>query len=149
MTVIAAVNRTEEQGRIVDEAWALAKAFGDKLHVVHVLGQSEFVELERTTVEETGQVANIDQIKGIAAEIATEAAEGTAGEFETVGLVGDASDEIVRYGREHDARYVVLGGRKRSPAGKAIFGSVTQSVLLNADRPVVTIMEDEAESGSD
>lgn len=37
---------------------------------------------------------------------------------------------------ELDADTVVMGGRKRSPAGKALFGSVTQSVILDATVPV-------------
>lgn len=44
---------------------------------------------------------------------------------------------IVRLAEEIDADLIVMGGRKRSPAGKALFGSVTQSVLLETDRPVV------------
>jgi nucleotide-binding universal stress UspA family protein len=50
---------------------------------------------------------------------------------------GDTTDDIIHEAEEHDADAIVLGGRKRSPAGKAIFGSVTQSVILNTDRPVV------------
>jgi len=49
----------------------------------------------------------------------------------------DAVDAILNHADEQDVDSLVLGGRKRSPAGKALFGSVTQSVILNTDRPVV------------
>lgn len=55
---------------------------------------------------------------------------------------GDPAHEIIAMADEIDADVVVIGGRKRSPAGKAIFGSVTQKVILSSDRPVlVTISE--------
>jgi len=49
----------------------------------------------------------------------------------------EAVDNILRHADEEDVDSIVLGGRKRSPAGKALFGSVTQRVILNTDKPVV------------
>lgn len=53
------------------------------------------------------------------------------------GLSGDPNDRILEYAEEVDADLVCVAGRKRSPAGKAVFGSVSQSVMLNADLPVL------------
>lgn len=140
MSIVAAVDRSSRGPVVVEEADRLADAFGDDLHVVHVLGRSEFVELERTSVDETGQPIPMDEIRDVARDIAAETAEGVTPDAEPVGLVGGAADEIVRYADEQGARYVVIGGRNRSPVGKAVFGSVTQDVLLEADRPVLAVI---------
>lgn len=50
---------------------------------------------------------------------------------------GDTVADILDVAEEQDADAIVLGGRKRSPVGKALFGSVTQSVILETDLPVV------------
>ncbi|GAB3669743.1 universal stress protein [Halopiger thermotolerans] len=57
---------------------------------------------------------------------------------------GDPSAEIVRIAGEHDVDAIVISGRQRSPVGKALLGSVTQSVLLHADRPVIVIPQERA-----
>ncbi len=55
---------------------------------------------------------------------------------------GDATEEILAAADEFDADMISMSGRKRSPSGKVLFGSVTQSVLLDANRPVmVSTME--------
>jgi nucleotide-binding universal stress UspA family protein len=51
---------------------------------------------------------------------------------------GDPAESIVQHAEELDADAVCVAGRKRSPAGKMLFGSVSQSVILNTDRPVLT-----------
>lgn len=50
---------------------------------------------------------------------------------------GDTAEDIIRIADSEDVELIVLGGRKRSPTSKVIFGSVSQTVLLNTDRPVV------------
>lgn len=142
MVVIAAVDQSERGKRAVEEAIEIAEAFDDVVHVVNVLSQSEFVDLEKTEVERSGRAVNLDRVRKFAANRAEDAASGidTNVTVEYIGLVGDAADSILDYAADHDARYVVVGPRKQSPTGKALFGSVSQDVLLNADCPVVVTM---------
>ena len=58
-------------------------------------------------------------------------------EYDVEESSGDPADAIVGTADEVDADLIVVGGRKRSPAGKALFGSVTQTVILSAGRPVM------------
>jgi len=50
---------------------------------------------------------------------------------------GNPADEILAYAEEYDVDQICVGGRKRSPAGKALFGSVTQDVILGTGLPVL------------
>jgi len=63
-----------------------------------------------------------------------------------LGALGDRADRIVREAGDWSADLVVVGGRKRSPAGKAVFGSVAQEVMMNAPCPVTFVRD---ETGSD
>ena len=50
---------------------------------------------------------------------------------------GTPSKSIVETADELDVDLISIAGRKRSKAGKAIFGSVSQEVVLGTDRPVL------------
>lgn len=50
--------------------------------------------------------------------------------------VGNPAEEILELAHEIGANQIVLGGRKRSPLGALVFGSVSQDVLRKARRPV-------------
>lgn len=49
---------------------------------------------------------------------------------------------IIDLAAELEADSIVIGGRNRSPAGKALFGSVTQSVILESTIPVTIVSEE-------
>lgn len=58
-------------------------------------------------------------------------------EYELRTEIGPHADTIVDLASDEDL--LVIGGKKRSPTGKAIFGSTTQNVMLNAPCPVTFV----------
>ena len=142
MVVVAAVDRSGGE-RIVEEGRKTAGAHGLPLPVVHTLSEGDFRDLERASYETSGKSLDMEQIESLATTIAKEAVtEADVEADEIVGLVGKPSQRVLEYADDVDADYVVVGGRKRSSVGKVLFGSVTQSILLNASCPVVTVMEE-------
>jgi len=71
----------------------------------------------------------------------TDFLEGEGLAVEVTESSGDPADQLLDVARTEDANLIVVAGRKRSPTGKALFGSVTQSVILNAERPVLVAGE--------
>ncbi|WP_135363303.1 universal stress protein [Halosimplex halophilum] len=55
------------------------------------------------------------------------------------GRVGDVGEGVVALAEETGADLVFVGGRKRRPSGKAVFGSTAQTVLLEAPCPVTFV----------
>ena len=125
--IVAAVDRQPDEAKVVHEGHTLADAFDYDFHVLHV-------HASKTSV--------MDGIQDLAADRARSIAERETKDFEAVGRVGNVATEIVDYAREQDARYIVLGRKRRSPVEKAILGSVSQSVVLKSDQPVVTVSKD-------
>lgn len=82
---------------------------------------------------------------------ATRVLEEAGIEVELSESSGDPATEILDTADEVDADLVALAGRrKRSPAGKALFGSTTQAVILESDRSVLVAgTPDEDETGAD
>lgn len=141
MVILAAVGDGDRSGNVLAEAATLASTFGEPLVGLHVMPQEEFEErvdgrpdYSIETAESNAQQTVVNAFQHVA--------DG-APEFEPVGRVGGPASNIVAEATERDTRYIVVGGRKRSPTGKAVFGSVTQSVILNASRPVLTVLRKE------
>lgn len=55
---------------------------------------------------------------------------------------GETGDRIAEIAAEIGADLVIVGGRGRTPAGKAVFGSTAQTVMLNAPCPVTFVRQE-------
>lgn len=146
MVILAGVGESHAPERIVAEAYALGTAFDDEVKVVHVIPEDEADEHfdELRNLSEFADIG-FDIEKDRAREVAQKMIDVALEEYDSdvvspVGRVGDPREELLGLAAREDPRYIVIGGRKRSPTGKALFGSVTQSIVLNSDWPVVTIM---------
>ena len=140
MPIVAGVDRSERAQVVIERAQELADAYDIQVHIVHVGDRTG-----ATAAQEGGEFqAELEAAQERAAQVAIESAEqvGDLEEYRTVGLVGDPAQELVAYAADQDAEFIVVSGRKRTPVGKALFGSVTQSILLNADRPIVAVPDD-------
>jgi nucleotide-binding universal stress UspA family protein len=148
MVVLAAVGEKRDPGRIIETAHELATAFDEELQVLHVIPEGDANEHFESiqSIDEFSDVSFTVEI-GRAEDIAQTLVEtvlggATRGTVTPVGRIGDPTDEILAQAAQTEPRYLVIGGRKRSPVGKATFGSVTQSVILNSDQPTVTVMSE-------
>jgi nucleotide-binding universal stress UspA family protein len=146
MVILAAVGEKRDPTEIIERAHELAVAFDEELQILHVLPEEE-------AEEHFDSIQSIDEFSDYSFSIEVDRAEDVAEQFiegvlgenpegkvSAVGRVGDPTEEIISAIESIEPRYFVLGGKRRSPTGKALFGSVTQSVILNSDRPVVTVM---------
>lgn len=136
MTVAAAIDNSVSAERIVSEAVELSQAFQDELQIIHVIEKSDLNQ-------GVGETKSSDSrtVKQQAEDIVSNAASDISRDFVPVGLIGNPASEIIKYSNGNEIDYLVIGGRQRSPVGKALFGSTTQRILLNANCRVVTISD--------
>jgi nucleotide-binding universal stress UspA family protein len=122
--IVLAVDDDEERARLSAEGVASMGWDTDSvtITVLHVFSDNP----EGATVSQIGPARTARDVleeQGINVELAETS--------------GDPADQIVRFVENEGADAVALAGRSRTPAGKAVFGSVSQSVMLDSDVPVL------------
>lgn len=61
--------------------------------------------------------------------------------YTSVGIVGTIPDDVLTIADEHGSGHAFIAGRKRSPAGKVLFGDNAQKLLLDFDGPVTVVTD--------
>lgn len=82
---------------------------------------------------------DIDALQGVpdTVSVADETLRESGVTSEVTTVRGDPAPAILDVAQEVGADAILVSARERSPVGKAMFGSVTQSVVLESDRPVI------------
>lgn len=141
---LAVVAESEGAKRLVRETGELAAGVGADL-VVYVTSGSEFADRADALTEipdaaTAYTVADAEEgARQYALDIAKESPSELDVEYEAVGRLGDRTDQVVAAAEEFGCEHVFVVGRQHSPARKAVFGDVAQSVALTSDSPVTVV----------
>lgn len=143
-TILLAVGQSDERrvGALVDAVAEVASPTGAEVVLAHVFEDEEFERVrERLSDGAKDTPLTPDQVALRHATVRdlVEAFEAHGIGPEIRGAVGDRADEIVSLAADYGADRVVIGGRRRSPTGKAVFGSTAQAVLLSAPCPATFV----------
>ncbi|MGQ4557112.1 universal stress protein [Halobellus sp. GM3] len=147
MAILAAIDETERSRLVLETAHDLAEKYNETLIVLHVVPEENY-NRHRELVQKMPEFDDfsLSQEEESAERFVMKFVEETLGgqpeNMEPRGRVGSVTDEILAEVDRVDPRFLVISGRRRSPAGKAIFGDIAQSILLNADCPIVTQLVD-------
>jgi nucleotide-binding universal stress UspA family protein len=137
-------NRTE---KLAAEAIAVAGPADAEVVVFHAFTEEEFDGVRsKLGVSEASEGSSADAVakRHRTTRNIARALDAADVRYSVRGAIGDQADEIVAAAKRVNADRVIIGGRNRSPTGKAVFGSVAQEVILTAPCPVTFVREDTA-----
>jgi nucleotide-binding universal stress UspA family protein len=139
MDIVCAVDSSEDSFKTLREAETLVEQIGGNLKILHCIEHQEFRQIQSESHDHGNDPIMMDEILSMAETRIHDVASELAVPYTAVPLFGNPSSEIIDYVDTSEVDYIVLGGTKRSAAGKILFGSVTQSVLLNSSVPVLMV----------
>jgi len=144
---LAVVGPDDVTKELVREAGELAAGVDARLTLLCVVSEEEYAE-EREALEaipeadvsySVGQA--LEGARSFANDIGVETLGGVDIEYETAGAVGDRAETVIDGAQNHGCDHIFMTGQRRSPTGKAIFGDVTQRVILDFEGPVTVVTE--------
>lgn len=148
---LVVVDDTEASVEMLRKAGEIAEGVGAKLYLFSTLDPEEFDEA-RDALDTIGEVENTSYSDSDILQTVHTALHDTIEEvfgepdfeYETVGAVaseGDRASKVIDAAEKFECEHIFLSGRKRSPTGKALFGDMVQSVLLDFDGEVTVNLQ--------
>ena len=138
-TVLVAVDDgdADRLDSLAEAAIDLSKPAGASVELVHAFSDGEYDEAK----------ARLDSVEGAVTPTTAARHAGLLDEFgerlEAAGLSydthGSLSEGVAELADDLDADFVVVGGSKRAPSGKVVFGSTAQSVIVDVPCPVTLV----------
>lgn len=142
---LAVVGPDDVTKDLVREAGELAAGVDAELTLLCVTSEDDYAE-EREALEaipEADVSYSVEQAlegaRSFAKDVGIEVLSDIDIEYETAGAVGDKTDVILDGAKNHGCDHIFLTGQRRSPTGKAIFGDVTQRIILDFGGPVTVV----------
>ena len=128
MSIIVGYIPTPEGRAALHRAADEAKLRRTKLVVVNSHRGSDFDAEESLALEREFE----DMVRDLRAD-------GIEHEMRTLVRGNEPAADLIAVAAEADADFIVIGLRKRSPVGKLLLGSNAQTILLEADCPVLAV----------
>jgi nucleotide-binding universal stress UspA family protein len=135
MTVVVAHQVSPTGSLVLTHGAREAALRGVELVVVHVV---ETLDLD---VEEAQRSGLSEDVRSA---VAASGAGDVAWDIQLVTGTDDVAGSVVQAANEHAAELLVIGARRRSPVGKFLLGSTAQSIILDADVPVLVVKADQS-----
>lgn len=131
MSVAVAHQASPSSSLPLQEAALEALRRGTTLAVIHVV---DSLDLDKDEALREGLA---DEVRRILAQGHGEV------EWQLYPVTGttDVAETVLRLTGEVGAELLVIGARRRSPVGKFLLGSVTQTIILEADVPVLVVKD--------
>ena len=128
MTIAVAHQVSATSRLALVEAVKEANYRGTDLAVLHVV---DSIDADNKEAYRLGVADEIEKVVGPGPPLSWQLHLETAG--------GDLGDALLRLVDAVGADLLVIGARRRSPVGKALLGSVAQTVILEANLPVLVV----------
>lgn len=128
MTTYVVATNASHVSRLLGDYLAARLGEGDAVHAVNSQVGHDETDADDIRQGEEALDALAERLEG---EATVETHQFVRGNEPAADVLTAAADV--------DADEIVIGVRKRTPTQKLVFGSVAQSILVNADRPVVCV----------